>query len=326
MSKFKSLITRTLKLTNLSDSAIQSLLDDTKIIFHNREFTALELYEKFVFVAPCHDETDNYEFLEILGDSVINKAIVCHFTDRFPELQCPTGVRTIARLKIKYVSKDTFYKFAEKLGFWKFIKASTETRERRKKPTLEDVFEAFCGATEWIINQKIGNHIGYHIIQKLIDYLFNQIEISLEHDDLYDAITRLKETQDYHLSKEGRENWNRRNGVEFGRIKYDSKRVVDEKTGYSRQYVTIRRICVKNDLSEKINSILPSQFRSKFWKQLSAEHIIAIKNTKVQYQLGVILAQASAPLLPDAKQNAAKMALQTLKRMKLSHNPSKHKS
>ena len=325
MSEFKSLITRTLKLTNLSDCTIQLLLDETKIIFHKREFTALELYKNFVFTAPCFNETDNYEFLEILGDAVINKAIVTHFTNRFPELQCPTGVRTIARLKIKYVSKDTFYKFAEKLGFWKFIKASSETRERRKKPTLEDVFEAFCGATEWIINQKIGNHIGYHIVQKFIDHLFKQIEISLAHDDLYDAITRLKETQDYHLSKEGRENWNKKNGVEFGRIKYESKRVVDEKTGYSRQYVTIRRICVKNDLCEKINDILPSQFRSKFWKLLSAEHIIAIQNSKVQYQLGSILAQASAPLLPDAKQNAAKIALKTLKMMKLSHNPSKCK-
>ena len=89
------------------------------------------------------------------------------------------------------------------------------------------------------------------------------------------------------------------------RIKYESNRVVDEKTGYSRQYVIIRRICIKNDLCEKINDILPSQFRSKFWKLLSPEHIIAIQNTKVQYQVGSILAQASAPLLPDAKQNAA---------------------
>ena len=161
-----------------------------------------------------------------------------------------------------------------------------------KKPTLEDVFEAFCGATEWIINEKIGNHIGYHIIQKLIDHLFNKIQISLDHDELYDAITRLKETQDYHLSKEGREKWDKKNGQEFGRIKYESKRIINEQTGYSRQYVTIKRVLIKTDLYEKINMALPLQFRSKFWRSLKAEQIIAIQNAKVQYQLGGILAQA----------------------------------
>lgn len=323
MSKFKSLIESTLKLTGLSDSSIKVLLDETKFIFNQREISALELYENYVFTAPCYNEKINYEFLEILGDSTINKAIVTHFTNRFPELQCPQGVRTIARLKIKYVSKDTFYKFADQLGFWNFIKASVDTRERRKKPTLEDVFEAFCGATEWIINQKIGNHIGYHIIQKLIDHLFNKISISLDHNELYDAITRLKETQDYHLSREGKEKWNRKNGPEFGRIKYESQRTVDETTGYSRQYVTIKRLLVKQDLYEKINMALPSKFRSQFWRTLSQEQVIAIQNAKVQYQLGGILAHSSAPLLPDAKQNAAKMALKTLEMMKLSHQPSK---
>ena len=326
MYKFKSLIERTLKLTSLSNSSIKSLLDDRKFIFNQKHLSALELYENYVFTAPCYDAAINYEFLEILGDSTINKAIVTHFTRRFPKLQCPQGVRTIARLKIKYVSKDTFYKFAEKLGFWDFIKASPDTRERRKKPTLEDVFEAFCGATEWIINKKIGSDIGYHIIQKLIDCLFNDIEISLEHNELYDAITRLKETQDYHLSKEGRAHWNKKNGQEFGRIKYESKRIIDEQTCYSRQYVTIKRVLVKNDLYEQINNILPLQFRSKFWRSLKAEHIIAIQNAKVQYQLGRILAQASAPLLPDAKQNAAEIALNIMKKMNLTHYPTHKKN
>jgi dsRNA-specific ribonuclease len=322
MTKFKILIEKTLKLTGISSNSIKRILNDDKIIFNSQEITALELYT-LAFTAPCHDEINNYEFLELLGDSVINTSIVKHFTNRFPELQCPTGVRTIARLKIKYVSKDTFYKFAEQLGFWPFINASAETRERRKKPTLEDVFEAFCGATEWLINQKIGNHVGYHVVQKFIDHLFDQLDISLEHTSLYDAITRLKETQDYHLSKQGRGQWNLKHGSEFGRIKYESKRVMNETTGYSRQHVTIRRVVVQNDLYNEINNKLPSQFRSRFWHSLKSEQILAIKNCKMQYQIGGVLAQASAPLLPDAKQNAAEIALKTLHSMGLTHKPTK---
>ena len=53
------------------------------------------------------------------------------------------------------------------------------------------------------------------------------------------------------MSKEGREHWNKKNGIDFGRIKYASKRVVDEMTGFSRQYVTIRRVLVKKELKYK---------------------------------------------------------------------------
>jgi len=279
----------------------------------------LDLYTKYVFTAPCINETENYEFLELLGDSVINKAIVCHFTQRFPELQCPEGVKTVARLKIKYVSKDTLWKFADSLGFWDFVKASGETRERKKKPTLEDVFEAFCGGTEWIINETFGNHTGYHIIQRFIDKLFQDLPISLDHDDLYDSITRLKELRDYYVSATGKESWHKRHGPEFGRLKYMNNRIVDEHTGYSMQYVTITRQYSKNknDLYETINNALPPHLRQKFWHALKPEHITAIQSVKVSYQIGGPLAQASAPLLPDAKQKAATIALKNLRHVGL---------
>ena len=88
MTKFKILIEKTLKLTGISSNSIKRILNDDKIIFNSQELSALELYT-LAFTAPCHDEINNYEFLELLGDSVINTSIVKHFTNRFPELQCP---------------------------------------------------------------------------------------------------------------------------------------------------------------------------------------------------------------------------------------------
>ena len=311
-TNFKNFVIETLKLTGLKVSKINTLLSST-FTFNNKQLTGLDLYYYYVFTAPCFNEQDNYEFLEILGDSAINKAIVCHFTKRFPELQCPEGVKTIARLKIRYVSKDTFANLAKKLGFWHFIRASSETRERKMKPTLEDVFEAFCGATEWIINEYTGKFAGYHAIQLFINYLFNDIQISLAHEDLYDAITRLKETQDYHLSKQGKEDWNKKNGPEFGRIKYETQKIVDEATGYSRQYVTIFRVRYSNDLIEIMNNALSRD--KHFWRNIPPAYVKALQHVRVEKRIGGPLARANAPLLPDAKQKAALIALKNLKQL-----------
>jgi dsRNA-specific ribonuclease len=313
---FKTFIIETLKITGLKVSKIKKLLS-VSITFNGRKVPGLDLYRNYVFTAPCYNEQINYEFFEILGDSAINKAIVYHFTKRFQELQCPEGVKTIARLKIRYVSKDTFANLAKKLGFWKFIRASAETRERKMKPTLEDVFEAFYGATEWILNEMTGKYIGGNFTQKFINALFNPIPISLAHEDLYDAITRLKETQDYHSSKQGREAWNGKNGTEFGRIKYVTQKIVDEATGYSRQYVTIVRVTYSNDLIDMMNTALYNN-KKQFWRTIPPEYAKALQKIRVEKRIGGPLARAEAPLLPDAKQKAALIALKNLEKLGLS--------
>ena len=43
---------------------------------------------------------ENYEPIEILGDSIVNCCIVWYLSRRFPQLNCQDGVKIIARLKI----------------------------------------------------------------------------------------------------------------------------------------------------------------------------------------------------------------------------------
>ena len=96
------------------------------------------------------------------------------------------------------------------------------------------MFEAFCGATEWIINQKIGNHVGYHVVQKFIDHLFDQLDISLEHAKVCTMLSLvLKKRKIITCQNKDVSNGIRNMDHEFGRIKYESKRVVSEPTGYS---------------------------------------------------------------------------------------------
>ena len=161
----------------------------------------MDLYTQ-AYTHPSVDPENNYESLEILGDSVINQCIVWYLYRRFPKLNHPLGVKVIARLKINLVSKQQFFEIARDLGMWDFIRADAETRQTKMKPTLEDVLEAFFGATGLLLDQVkmgLGNVVSYKIIKTLLD----RIDISLRYEDLYDPITRLKETIDFYKGELG---------------------------------------------------------------------------------------------------------------------------
>jgi dsRNA-specific ribonuclease len=150
-----------------------------------------------VFTHISIDPDRNYEYLEILGDVTCNKSIVWYIKDRFPQLQNSEGVKVIARLRINLVSKKNFASIADKLGFEPFISCEKEIKEQKGKSLLEDVFEAFFGATELLIDKIIGNGAGYGICYRILQSILDEESISLRYEDLYDPITRLKETFDF---------------------------------------------------------------------------------------------------------------------------------
>lgn len=157
----------------------------------------MELYSQ-IFTHSSADPENNYEYYETLGDVTANKCITWYFSKRFPQINCPKGVKILARLKIVYASKEVFAPIGEKLGFWPFITASNEIRSTDMRPCLEDVLEAFIGATEYLIDKKIGrNGVGYAIVYDIIASIYNEMPISLEYEKLVDPKTILKEVFDY---------------------------------------------------------------------------------------------------------------------------------
>lgn len=115
---------------------------------------------------------------------------------KFPQLNCPEGVKIVARLRINYGAKQCFSEIARQLGFWKFISATNEIRQHKMKSLLEDVFEAFLGATEMIMDNRKRIGVGYAIVYEILASIFDEMDISLKYKDLYDAKTRLKELID----------------------------------------------------------------------------------------------------------------------------------
>lgn len=192
--KFKTLVISVLK-RGIRNRKHLSILTDEK---------SMDIYSA-VFTSELIDEEHNYQVYEQLGDLSANKFIVWYFYRRFPQLKCTEGVKVAARLRINYGAKKSFYKIAQDLGFWEFISATKDLRLRKMKPLLEDVFEAFMGATEWILDNRLAEvngyeepmvGIGYSAVHKIMKNIFDDMDISLKYEDLYDAKTRLKELGD----------------------------------------------------------------------------------------------------------------------------------
>lgn len=156
---------------------------------------SMSLYAQ-AFTSETIDSVNNYQILEQLGDLTGNKFIVTYMYERFPKLRCTDGVNIVARLRNKYGAKLSFSEFARKLGFWEYISATVSQRSAQMKSLLEDVFEAFLGATEQIVDRHRRIGVGYAVVYDFLATIFDDIHISLEYNDLFDPITRLKELMD----------------------------------------------------------------------------------------------------------------------------------
>jgi dsRNA-specific ribonuclease len=174
---------------------------------------SMKVYRQ-AFTSATVNPASNYEFYEQMGDVSANKFLVYYFYRRFPILKCAMGVKVVARLKINYVSKDTFSRIADEEGFWPHIQASDEWKGKRRKDLLEDVFEAFIGATEHLIDTRVKHGLGAVVVGEYLTRVFDKEEVSLKYTDLYDSKTRLKELFD-------------KCGGELGRIKYTETKHFD---------------------------------------------------------------------------------------------------
>jgi len=180
---FKDFLKNILKKTGVRKELIDILTEDSSMLIYNNAFTSDSV-----------DMDNNYQILEQIGDLTGNKFISNYMYERFPLLDRTEGVQVVARLRINYGAKESFSEFARSLGFFDFITATNELRKSNNmKDLLEDVFEAFLGATERILDRRKRVGVGYAVVYDILGTIFDNIEISLRYEDMYDPKTRLKE-------------------------------------------------------------------------------------------------------------------------------------
>lgn len=161
---------------------------------------SLPLYEK-AFTHVSADPVNNYEVYEQLGDITVNKFLVWYFHQRFSIgdtglFNSPFGVKVIARLRIKYGSKQYLAELAERLHFWPHIRVTEAMTQGKRMSLLEDVLESFIGVTEYLIDQRIHTGLGYRSCYTLLQAWFDPLPIDISYEQLFDAKTRLKELFD----------------------------------------------------------------------------------------------------------------------------------
>ena len=264
-SDFKALIASLLKKGGLKSKYIK-MLTDTE---------AMKIYG-CAFTSELVDPDNNYQVLEMIGDLSGNKFIVNYMYERFPQLDCAEGVKVVARLRINYGAKESFCEIARKLGFWPFISATNDLRQRKMKPLLEDVFEAFLGATERILDKRRRVGVGYAIVHDILTSIFDDMNISLRYEDLYDSKTRLKELFDMHESS-------------IGPLVYkeNKREMIMQSTAYR----------VKG---------------GKYAEKVDNNGNISVNKKKIIGGQYIKLGEGSASLKADAQQNAATAALDFL--------------
>lgn len=198
---FDFFLRQVLSLSNLNEQYYDVLLDKEGIRMYDQAFTH-----------KTADAENNYEYLEFLGDTTLNKSIAWYLSRRFPQLNCPEGVKVLTRLKINLISKKSFASFGKQLLFWDFVSADTDVRSMKMDKTLEDVFEAFFGTTELLIDARIRRGAGYSICYNIIHNLLESRDISLKYEELFDSKTRLKEIFDHF-------------GDNLGKLNYETEKI-----------------------------------------------------------------------------------------------------
>lgn len=189
--EFKQFI-RKFALDGINFEFIDILMSDYSLDIFNQVFTSRSANEKL-----------NYEMFEQLGDVSVNKFVVNYMYKKFPQLRNSEGVDVVAKLKMRWASKENLQFIADRLGMWNFITASIEERSRKRKKLLEDVFESIIGAIEFIIDEHFEKNnsspnlsfigVGYNVVYLILTKIFNTLNISIKYEDLVDAKTRINE-------------------------------------------------------------------------------------------------------------------------------------
>lgn len=189
---FKEFIKNLISHSRLDSRYIQIVTDEHSLKLYRTAFT------------HCSSSSiNNYEVFEQLGDITVNKFLVWYFHRRFPMLNNTFGIKIVARLRIKYGSKQFLSELADKNNFWDHIKITEVTSNGKKMSVLEDVFESFIGVTEYIIDNRIHDGLGYISCYNILQSFFDKIPIDISYESLFDSKTRLKELFDHYKEKIG---------------------------------------------------------------------------------------------------------------------------
>jgi dsRNA-specific ribonuclease len=188
---FRNMIEKIIRDAKIDEKYSQYLLTEEAFEIYDQAFTS----NSANLLPSGHIDTkstQNYEVYETLGDVVFKNFIVYYSAMRF-DFFLSKDAKVISRIKINYGSDKEFAKLAKMLGFQGFITSSEYEEREEPDKLLEDTFEAFLGATAYILDHQFRIGVGYSICYTILKNIYDKIEIPTEFKLLLDAVSRLKE-------------------------------------------------------------------------------------------------------------------------------------
>ena len=194
---FRKVVENILLKGKLKPKSLDMLLTDESMEIYNKVFTSKTIHSFFNKETNKIEEDvnsdDNYEVYEKLGDGVFSNFIGWYAFRLLGQDKRVAQVKIYATIKAKYGAREEFSPIAEDLGLWPYISASVYKRTHNKKALLEDVFEAFIGATSYIIDEKIKYGVGYAICYDILNNIFKGIKVETDFEELQDYVSKLNE-------------------------------------------------------------------------------------------------------------------------------------
>ena len=194
---FKKVVRDILLKGNLKPKYLDMLLTDDSLEIYGKAFTSNSIHsyldEMTDKIIEDPNSDDNYEVYEKLGDGIFSNFIGWYAFRMLGQDKRVAQVKIYATIKSKYGAREEFAPVAENLGLWPYISASMYKRTHSKKSLLEDVFEAFLGATSYILDEKIRYGVGYAICYDILVSIFSTIKLQTEFEDLQDYVSKLNE-------------------------------------------------------------------------------------------------------------------------------------
>lgn len=191
-SSFKNAISRILKMCNLTQEHIDLILDEEGMSCFSMCFTHESIHPD-----------RNYELLEFIGDPCVNKVLAWYLFRQFPQLRQSSDLKNIQRMfsQLKSQSYLTSMALSTFPEFYNFVSCEMDTYKKNRDKIMEDIFEAFCGSVEYLVDLKIGIGVGQSCIYNFITSILDKREIQIDYENSSDPVTRLKEIMDQMQSK-----------------------------------------------------------------------------------------------------------------------------
>lgn len=175
---------------------------------------------KIAFTHPSAGAERDYQLYEFLGDVVFNEFVPFYLRFRFPKI---VSVKWITRLKHTLVGKKYLAMLARNEGIDKFAiygdlpfsnthgRCLVGMREEIKQnpdlnsnmhylSMLEDIMEAFLGCLVTVITDPVSeggfgkvHGVATEIAKNILESFFSNVEIATRYDQVFDAVSRLKE-------------------------------------------------------------------------------------------------------------------------------------